>query len=149
MRQISKDLIDRLRAFRNAPLKQKDLRVWVRQERAQLDQQFAPGLVLKLCSRDLQSIMSSIAILVPACSKCAKTGEQKIFGSRIEQLAYSNRVDLALESGELVRIKRPQWFQHCSTQLGADAYFECKFCGAIWTLVEPERQDNGMWQRIA
>ena len=67
----------------------------------------------------------------------------------MEQLAYSSRVDVALSSGELVRIKRPQWLQHGGTQLGADAYFECKFCGAIWTLVEPERQDNGMWQRIA
>lgn len=149
MCQLEKDIADRLRAFRKEPINQDAFRDWVRKNHSRLAPQCAPGLILKLRSRDVQTIMSSIANLIPACSQCVQVGEQKIFESRAEQLSYARRVDATLNGGPLKRIKRPNWFQHDGAQLGPDGYFECTSCGAFWTLVEPERQYNGLWQRIA
>jgi hypothetical protein len=138
-----------LLAFRRNPVSPRGLIAWLDRNQSELAGILSPGILLKLRSNNIQKIMSAIAVLLPACTHCDQVGAPTIFASRQEHSSYAKRVDGAISNGILKRVKSPNWLLPDNSQMGADAYFECAVCGAIWSLVEPERQDNGKWERIA
>ena len=135
--------------FRKAPVSLHGLKAWLDQNQSELAEILSPGILLKLRSNKIHKIMSAIAVLLPACTHCNQVGAPTIFASRQEHSSYAYRVDDAISNAILTRVKPPYWLLPDNSQMGADAYFECTVCGAIWSLVEPERQDNGKWERIA
>ena len=136
--------------FRKDPVSLHGLKAWLDQNQSEPDGILSPGILLKLRSTNIQKIMSAIAVLLPACTPhCDQVGVPTVFASRQEHSSYAKTVDGAISNGILKRVKSPNWLLPDNSQMGADAYFECGVGGAIWSLVEPERQDNGKWERIA
>lgn len=114
-----------------------------------LDKQLSPGVRLKLRRGSLQDLMAIATKILPGCAHCSSLYPETTFSSRAEQARCAQVVDAALSRGILKRIARPAWMVPDTTQLGADAYFICATCGAIWTLVEPEQHCHGLWFRMA
>lgn len=87
--------------------------------------------------------------LLPSCSNCRDICKEGIFLTRQEHAACVSNVSQAVSNGTLKPIPRPEWFRPSDKHFGADGYFKCNTCDAVWTLVTPEREDNGLWERIA
>lgn len=107
------------------------------------------GNFLKLRRGDTQKVMASIAVVLPACVKCGNICPAGPFITRQDHATCATNVDAAVKNGDLCRIPQPNWASIDNSQLGADAYFRCTGCGSVWTLVEPERQENGTSERLA
>jgi hypothetical protein len=91
----------------------------------------------------------SLFLLLPACIECQNLCQEGTFWSRHEQGKCPAQIVNSVQKGYLRKISRPEWVHSGGTHFGADAYFECTICSAIWTMVEPEREDNGLWERLA
>lgn len=149
MNNLSNDFEAALREVRSNPGMKDEFQKWVRAHNESLSNHLSQGVYLRLARGDIEKVMSSVAALLPGCSHCERICSQGAFDSRSEQHECERRVDAALQGGDLRRVKRPVWFNPHHSQLGSDGYFECVTCGSVWTLVEPERQDNGLWERIS
>ena len=148
-KMLEAELEKHLRAFRAEPGSPCELKAWLDQNQPELATILSPGILLKLRSPNVGKIMGAIALLLPGCTHCGQVGAPTTFASRQEHSSYAKRVDDAISNNILKRVKAPQWLLPDNSQMGADGYFKCSVCGAIWSLVEPERQDNGKWERIA
>lgn len=122
---------------------------WVEKNHDRLATHISAGTLLKLRRGDIRKVMASIAMLLPSCVKCGNICQAGPFTTRQDHATCASNVDVAMKNGVLSRIPQPNWSPIDSSQLGADAYFKCTSCGSVWTLVEPERQDNGTWERLA
>ena len=146
---IDNEFIDKFRKFRSDPALLETLQNWVKINKSEVEKLISPGAALKLRSKDIQKVMSAIVSIVPPCSICGNIARPQVFTSRQDHLFVALQVENALLRGLLKRIKSPAWFNSDDLQHAADAYFDCSSCGAIWTLVEPEREYNGQWKRLA
>lgn len=135
--------------FRGGLVDLGSLHKWADENQEKLRTHMSPGLLLKLRKGNATQVMGIVASIVPACQVCSGINPVGVFSSRQDHARCAQHVDAAMTSGALKRIRIPSWFQAAHSQLGADAYFECTCCGSIWTLVEPERQDHGLWERLA
>jgi hypothetical protein len=122
---------------------------WLQVEIARLDAQIPRGLLLKLKRGSKYVRMSAIGQLLPPCGQCALVGVPKKFESRSEYGDYSRRRDDVVSVGALVEIKPPAWANEGPGSPGAAMYYRCVSCGSLWAFVEPEREDNGSWNRLA
>jgi len=125
-----------------------DFHQWVVASSATLSKVVSQGVLLKFKRGDMSKIMAASKVVLPPCSKCSSLFKEGEFSDRAEHASCARIVDQAMATGLLNRVGRPNWFKPNSNQLGADAYFECSSCGALWTLVEPERQYHGLWERV-
>lgn len=148
-KSLQTELKARLQAFRQEPISPMPLKTWLDRNKADLAQSLSPGILLKLRSGNTGKIMAAIAVLLPHCTQCGQIGVVKIFSSRQEHLSYARKVEDALSAGVLKIIRSPSWLVPATLQMGAANYLECAVCGAIWSLAEPERDENGRWERIA
>jgi rRNA maturation protein Nop10 len=122
---------------------------WLQVEIARPDAQIPRGLLLKLKRGSRYVRMSTIGQLLPMCGQCAAVGKPKQFESRSEYGAYSRRRDDVVSVGALVEIKPPAWAHEGPASPGAAMYCRCASCGSLWAFVEPEREHNGSWKRLA
>lgn len=149
MAQISdSEFIDKLREFQRGSVDLLSFQQWIELHYDQLTPLVAPGALLKLRRGDKQKALKAVGQLLPSCPDCAQLCEGRVFSSREEHGVCAARVEDSLRAGTLKRIQRPDWFHPSELHFGADGYFECTMCGTIWTLVEPEREDNGLWERL-
>jgi hypothetical protein len=146
---VAEQLAERLRALRAEPRELASFQVWVKANRSVLSTEMSPGNLLKLSHGNMAKVMEALVNLLPDCTRCGRICQPGPFASRIEHAECASLVDSAVNDEVLLRVKRPGWVLLDQRQLGADAYFECRNCGALWTLVEPERQDNGLWERLS
>lgn len=149
VKPITPNAIDRFLEFRSNPIDLNSFHNWIKASHAELLTHLSPGILLKLTRGDTAKVLITISKILPACSNCADICKEGAFANRSEHVSCASRVDLAILDGYLERIKKPSWVGQDNFQLGADAYYKCSSCGSIWTLVEPERQDNGLWERLA
>lgn len=146
---LDSDLHEEFAKFRQGNIDHGIFQQWVENNYDRLARHISVGNLLKLRRGDIRKAMASIATLLPSCGKCGNIYQAGPFTTRQDHATCASKVDLAMKNGELIRIPQPIWSPIDNSQLGADAYFECTGCGSIWTLVEPERQDNGTWERLA
>jgi hypothetical protein len=141
-------IIEKLRDFQKGQVDLQSFQQWISVHSDQLRLGLAPGVLLNLKRGDKQKAMKAAAMALPACSDCGHLCDSGVFSSRQEHSACAAQVKESVRKGTLKGIPRPNWFRASPHNLGADGYFECGNCSAIWTLVEPEREDNGLWERI-
>jgi hypothetical protein len=146
---LDSDFQEEFVKFRQGAISLGVFQQWVERNYERLATQVSAGILLKLRRGNAQKVMASIAVLVPDCAKCGHICPRGPFTTRQEHAGCASKVEIAVKNGDLSRIPPPNWRPIDNSQLGADAYFECTACGSVWTLVEPERQDNGMWDRLA
>lgn len=146
---LDNDIYEKFVNFRRGMINLGVFQRWVEENRERLAEQIAAGILLKLRRGDLQKAMASLATLIPTCVKCRSICQAGPFMTRQDHAKCALNVDIVVKNGHLSQIPRPNWTPIDNSQLGADAYFICTGCGSVWTLVEPERQDNGTWQRLA
>lgn len=149
MKQLSSLLECKLREIREDPNKFGPFQVWMQSNEDALAGLISQGDLLRLKRGDLPRVMNALTRLLPSCSACGKLWPRGAFSSRADHQACAQRVDMALADGVLRRTDRPAWVLSDVSQFGSDAYYGCVNCGAHWILVEPEREDNGLWDRIA
>lgn len=113
------------------------------------DMKISDGLSLRLRRGDKQTVMKSIASILPPCKQCNALPPSIFFYNRQDQENVFLKINSFLKNGILNNISKPDWYHPDSKPFGADTYYICATCNSMWTLVQPEHEDNGCWQRIA
>jgi hypothetical protein len=126
-----------------------DFRSWFALNQSKYEHDLPAGLMLKLKRGDAEQVMAAIARLLPACDSCQGIFPEGPFNSRQDHSSCSSMVNLAVSNGVFIRKPMPIWIKPDASHRGADAYFSCARCGALWTMVDPEREDRGFWARLA
>lgn len=142
-------LFENLRELRRENINVEEFHQWMKTLNEESTRTVPKGILLKLKHGDMNKILSASKAILPSCLKCSAICKEHAFYDRSEHAACASAIDQALQAGILRRLAKPKWYVPSNTQPGADAYFACSFCGSIWNLVEPERQYNGLWERIA
>lgn len=145
---MNSELIAELKSIRSRSIDISSFREWVAVKYKDLQPLMSPGLLMKLKRGNERQVLAAIASLLPSCPNCRDIFEQGSFLTRGEYAACISQVTKAVQNRALTQIGRPTWFHPDGKHFGADAYYTCNICDAIWTLVMPEREDNGLWERI-
>jgi hypothetical protein len=146
---LDNDIHEELVNFRQGAINLGVFQHWVEKNHDRLAAQIPAGILLKLRRGDVRKIMASIAKLIPTCARCGQICQVGPFTTRQAHAKCASNVDAAVKNAVLSRIAQPNWVPIGNSQFGAAGYFKCTGCGSVWTLVEPERQDNGTWERLA
>lgn len=140
---------DMLQRYRAGGLELTQLRAWLAVEASRVAIQLPRGPLLRLRHGDDPTAMAAVAQLLPACTQCASVGTPRQFASRDEYRSYSARRDAAVGTGVLTEIASPGWEGQLPATAGSVMHCRCSRCGSLWAFIEPERQENGSWSRIA
>lgn len=146
---LDPQILEKMMRFRNGELELTAFQNFITMNIAQLKPVVPPGVMLKLRRGDKQTVIKAVAIVFPNCSLCEALCDVGHFTSRQAQSSCEARVYDSFQRGDIQRVSRPEWFNPTQAHFGADGYFSCTRCGSIWNMVEPEREDNGLWGRIA
>lgn len=138
-----------LRKFRRGDIDLPSFQDWIARQSTNLSLMVPTGVLLKLRRGDKEKAMRAVARLLPACAYCGQMPAVGVFTSREQHSTYASWVTQAVRNGTFKPIPRPDWLHSTQQHFGADGYFQCTNCGSLWTLVEPEREDNGLWERLA
>lgn len=141
--------VQKLQAFRSGNMRLLDFQTWAANSVDLTNSQIPSGILLKLKRGDVPKVMAAIVSLIPACKACSQLPKPKEFTNRAEHADCALRVDACIAVGVLQRIKCPDWVSLQESHVGAYACYMCATCESMWLLVEPERQDNGLWERLA
>ncbi|WP_241021075.1 hypothetical protein [Burkholderia sp. Ac-20344] len=145
---MNQDIQRMLRRYRNRDIDLQHLRVWLDNEGARVEAQVPRGQLLKLKRGSEAQSNGVVALLLPACAYCLRVGSPKQFVSRLEYQQYSQRRDTAVASGVLAEIAPPPFDSEGAGSAGSAMYYRCTRCHAIWVFVEPEKAENGSWNRV-
>ncbi|OXI96899.1 hypothetical protein CFB41_28090 [Burkholderia sp. AU33803] len=145
---MDQDIQQMLRRYRDQDIDLQQLRAWLDSERTRVDAQIPRGQLLKLKRGSEAQSNGAVAQLLPACGYCLSVGSPKQFVSRQEYQQYSQRRDAAVASGVLAEIAPPPFDSEGPGSAGSAMYYRCTRCHSIWVFVEPERADNGLWDRV-
>ncbi|ORT88149.1 hypothetical protein B7G54_05950 [Burkholderia puraquae] len=148
MTAVDQDIQNMLRRYRERDIDLHQLRVWLDGERTRVDAQIPRGELLKLKRGSEAQSNYAIARLLPACIRCLGVGEPKAFVSRQEYQQYIHRRDAAIANGVLSEIPEPHFSSEGPDSTGSAMCCRCTFCRSIWVFVEPEKAENGSWNRI-
>lgn len=148
MNSTSLSIREKLFDFKSGSVDLTSFQEWVSNNQETFKNLVSQGVLLKLRRGDMETVMGCIASFDSACDKCSGINPAGRFTSRQEFSICASHVDNALASGVLKRVKMPIWVKPEALQFGADAYYECTTCSTTWLLVEPEREDNGLWRRL-
>jgi hypothetical protein len=146
---IDSALIAELKRLRSGAIDLPSFQRWLSEDQQKLGQSVSSGILLKLKRGDERQAMKAAETLLPTCVKCRDICKHGGFLTRQEYALCASQVARAVENSTLTAIARPRWFYSDDKHYGADGYFKCNTCDAFWTLVAPEREDNGLWERIA
>jgi hypothetical protein len=150
MKNISDpELIVELKNFQSGITDLINFQIWIGTKYDHLRSLIPPGILLKLRRGTEEQVMKAIASLLPPCAVCGEICSEGNFLTRQNYLECMPRIEQSIRNGLLVQIPRPRWFHAGDKHFGADGYFKCTACNAIWTFVMPEREDNGLWERLA
>ncbi|WP_175959709.1 hypothetical protein [Burkholderia pyrrocinia] len=145
---MDQDVQNMFRRYRDRDIDLQQLRAWLGSEGARVDAQIPRGLLLNLTRGSEAQSNGAVAQLLPACARCLSIGSPKQFVSRVEYQQYSQRRDAAVANGFLAEIAPPAFdFEGVGTA-GSTMYHRCTDCHSIWAFVEPEKMENGSWNRI-
>ena len=144
-----KELLFELCRFRSEVSDLTVFQNWIASNYIRLQPKVSPGYLLKLRRGDKQQVMKIVTGLVPSCVNCRDICPEGAFLTREAFSQCAASVAQRTRSGALTPIGPPPWFKPDDKHFGADSYFRCATCGAVWTLVLPEREDNGLWERLA
>ncbi|MBY8603473.1 MAG: hypothetical protein IOC39_19230 [Burkholderia sp.] len=145
---MDQDIQKMLRRYRDRDIDLQQLRVWLDNESARVEAQIPRGQLLKLRRGSEAQSNGVVAQLLPACEHCLGVGSPKQFVSRLEYQQYSQRRDAAVTSGVLAEIAPPPFDSEGPGSAGSAMYYRCTRCHSIWVFVEPERAENGSWNRV-
>ncbi|WP_346779084.1 hypothetical protein [Burkholderia sp. Tr-20390] len=144
---MDQDIQEMFRRYRDRDIDLQQLRVWLGNESARVEAQIPRGQLLKLRRGSEARSNGVIAQLLPACEYCLAVGSPKQFESRLEYQQYSQRRDTAVTSGVLADIAPPRFDSEGPGSAGSAMYYRCTRCHAIWAFVEPEKAEDGAWNR--
>jgi len=145
---MDRDIQNMLRRYREQDIDLHQLRVWLDGERTRVDAHIPRGEWLKLRRGSEAQSNGAIARLLPACMHCLGVGKPKAFASHHEYQQYAHRRDAAIANGVLSDIPQPHFSSEGPDSAGSAMYCRCTCCRAIWAFVEPEKAENGSWNRI-
>ena len=145
---VDQDIESMLRRYRDRDIDLRQLRVWLGNESARVEAQIPRGQLQKLKRGSEAQGNGVIAQLLPACDYCLGIGSAEQFVSRQEYQQYSQRRDVAVTNGVLAEIVPPPFDPEGQGAAGAATYYRCTRCHSIWVFVEPERAENGSWDRV-
>ncbi|WP_230943306.1 hypothetical protein [Burkholderia cepacia] len=145
---MDQDIQDMFLRYRDRGVDLQQLRAWLDNQGARVEAQIPRGQLLKLRRGSEAQSNGAIAQLLPACTHCRGIGLSKQFVSRMEYQQYSQRRDAAVANGILTEIVPPLFDSEGSGSAGSAMYYRCSQCHSIWVFVEPERAENGSWNRI-
>lgn len=143
------DVLKMLAAYRDGQMSREDLIRWFDTQKATLSTQLPRSSFLQLRYASAYVAATALAKVLPACTNCSAICPQHIFSSWQEYKQCEGRVDHAEAVGTLLRMSPPAWAVDIPKGGGADGYYRCSKCGAVWGIVRPERQENGSWRRLA
>jgi hypothetical protein len=146
---IDSKFIVELKRFRRREIDIFSFRKWMIDNYKNLQPVTPSGLLIKLKRGTELQAMTAIASILSSCQNCRDFCQKGIFLTRTEYAACASKVLEATKTGVLKQVARPAWFYSDDKHFGADAYYTCEICDSLWTLVTPEREDNGLWARIA
>jgi hypothetical protein len=149
MKEMDKDISGMLTAYREGSIDLAKFKMWIEAENPRIAAQSPRGQLLKLRHGNDYARMVAIARLLPSCEKCAMIGAPRQFASRQEYEVHSKRRDVLVASGTLRTITPPSWTCDSPPTAEAVMYYTCSTCGSIWVFGEPERAENGFWERLA
>ena len=135
--------------YRDGHFSREQLLQWLDSEQTRVSAQISRGAILKLRHGTDYAAMTALAEILPVCTVCGAMCRERTFTSWSDYQQCVTRVDAAEAAGEIVRMKPLAWTYNVGSEAGADAYYRCSTCGAIWGLVRPEREENGSWRRLA
>lgn len=135
--------------YRDGVVSREQLLQWLNANQPTVLAQISRGALLKLQHGNDYVAMTTLAKILPACAICSGVCTEQTFTSWSDYQQCVTRVDAAEVAAKVVRIKPPAWTYNAGSEVGADAYYRCSTCGAIWGLVRPEKQENGSWRRLA
>lgn len=145
----SEQLLIELKRLRDEARNLEKFRSWVFANTESLNLTIPPGYLLKLKRGEMQHVMRVSAALIPSCIDCRDLCEGGVLLTRQQSALCTSTVSKAMQLGFITPSHRPPWFAPRDIHFGADAYFKCRTCGALYTLVAPEGEDNGLWERFA
>ncbi|WP_175873903.1 hypothetical protein [Burkholderia sp. BCC0397] len=134
--------------YRDRDINLQQLRAWLDHEGTRIEAKITRGQLLKLKRGGEAQSNGVIAQLLPACECCFGVGSPKQFVSRLEYQQYSQRRDAAVSSEVLVEVSSPPFDFDGLEAAGSAMYYCCARCHSIWVFIEPERMENGSWNRI-
>lgn len=146
---ISEQLLIELKKLRDDTGELEKFRNWMRANAESLNLTISPGCLLRLKRGEMQHVMRVSAALIPSCIYCRDLCDKGVFLTRQQNALCTSTVSKAMQSGYVTPTRCPPWFAPPDIHFGADAYFKCRTCGALYTLVAPEGEDNGLWERFA
>lgn len=141
--------IAELKRFQNRTIDLASFQKWISDNFDDLEGLSSPGLLMRLKRGGEQQAMRAVVSILPSCSACSDICKVGAFIIRQEHSTCLSQIAQAVQKGTLVQIARPDWFKTDDKHFGPDGYYKCNICDAVWTLVLPEREDNGLWERIA
>ncbi|WP_244136435.1 hypothetical protein [Burkholderia sp. BCC0405] len=145
---MDQDIQNMFRRYRDQDIDLQHLRAWLDSEGVRVEAQIPRGQLLKLRRGNEAQSNGAVAQLLPACTRCLSIGSPKQFVSRVEYQQYSQRRDAAVANGDLAEIVPPAFDFEGAGSAGAAMYYRCTHCHSIWAFVEPEKAENGSWNRI-
>ncbi|RBB38752.1 hypothetical protein DPV79_17505 [Burkholderia reimsis] len=145
---MDQDIQNMLCRYRDRDIGLQQLRAWLDSQGARVEAQISRGQLLKLRRGSEAQSNGAVAQLLPACTHCLGIGLPKQFVSRTEYQQYSQRRDAALASGSLTEIAPPSFDSEGAGSAGSVMYYRCTHCHSIWAFVEPEKAENGSWNRV-
>jgi hypothetical protein len=148
MNAMDQDIQNMLHRYRERDINLSQLRAWLDGEWTRVEAQIPRGQWLKLKRGSEAQTNGAIARLLPACLHCLSVGEPKQFASRLEFQQYSQSRDAAVAKGIFSEIPSPDFSFEEVGSAGSVMYYRCTQCRSFWSFVEPEREENGSWNRI-
>lgn len=142
-------LADKIKSLRNSSISIDLFRDWVSDSGNEIEKYFSRGQLLKLRHADLAVVLDLSKKVLPACKRCSSIFNEGVFIDKVTHVVCVDSVIGAVGLGILEKIDRPSWYKIAEPHVGAAAYYKCNSCGSLWSIVEPERQYRGGWQRIA
>lgn len=146
---MDQDIEDILRRYRSGDVDLAQLRAWLSMEASRVAIQLKRGALLRLRHGADSTAMAAVAQLLPACIQCVSVGVPKQFVSRDEYRSYSQCRDAVVAAKVLIEIAQPPWGEELPATAGSAMHCRCSQCGSMWAFIEPEREYNGSWNRIA
>ncbi|UTM58454.1 hypothetical protein L4174_006340 [Photobacterium sp. CCB-ST2H9] len=146
---VLQNLPEKIKSLRAGLISVEEFQTWINSASADELKLVPQGILLRLKRGGMDKVMLASVNILPDCVNCHGIYRQGVFESRNEHASCSKYVDQAVQGNVLVSIQKPKWYKPKAGQLGPESYYSCTSCGSIWNLVEPERQCNGLWERIA
>lgn len=149
VKEMDDDIASMLASYRSGQASREQFVKWLDEQKARIAAQLPRGSMLKIRHGSDYAAATALASLLPACSTCNSVCDDRTFSSWDEYEDCERRVNRAEAARAIGRIKPPIWAISIPEGGGADAYYRCSSCGAIWGLVRPEKQERGSWHRLA